>query len=233
MMKAHSARWRQGLLETILLVDDDPDLRSIEKLILEQGGYRTLAAADGPEALRIAKEYPGPIHLLVTDLVMPGMDGAELGRQIGSLRLGIPVLYVTAFAVAQLAGQEIVLKRIVLEPGVPILVKPFSIEALEQKVRDVLDQSDRASTAVPPDGHTTHGTQAAKAQANVEEAIQRAGMAHWAVRLERMSEGYTLTLQSGSRTFTRKGIDEAVLEDDWSSARGSLIRQARHELEPT
>jgi two-component system, cell cycle sensor histidine kinase and response regulator CckA len=104
-----------------------------------------LLAEAGHEALWIAREYPGPIHLLVTDLVMPGMDGAELGRQIGSLRLGIPVLYVTAFAVAQLADQEIVLKRIVLDPGVPILVKPFSLEALEKRVREVLDISYRVS----------------------------------------------------------------------------------------
>jgi two-component system cell cycle sensor histidine kinase/response regulator CckA len=143
-------------VETILLVDDDADLRSVTQLILEQGGYRVLAAEDGPEALRIAKEYPGPIHLLLTDLVMPAMDGAELGRQIGSLRLGIPVLYVTAFAVAQLADQEIVLKRIVLEPGVPILVKPFSFEALEKRVREVLDQSYKACAL--PDPPPSSGT---------------------------------------------------------------------------
>jgi two-component system cell cycle sensor histidine kinase/response regulator CckA len=132
-------------VETILLVDDDIDLRSVTQLILEQGGYRVLPAEEGHEALRIAREYPGPIHLLVTDLVMPGMDGAEVGRQIGSLRLGIPVLYVTAFAVAQLAHQEIVMKRIVLDPGVPILVKPFTFEALEKKVREVLELSYGAS----------------------------------------------------------------------------------------
>jgi two-component system, cell cycle sensor histidine kinase and response regulator CckA len=134
-----------GSGETILLVDDDVDLRSLTQLALEQAGYRVVAAEDGAEALRIAREYPGPIHLLVTDLVMPGMDGAELGRQIGSLRLGIPVLYVTAFAVAQLAHQAIVLRRIVLDPGVPILAKPFGFEALEKSVREVLDSSDQVS----------------------------------------------------------------------------------------
>lgn len=82
---------------------------------------------------------------------MPGMDGAELGRQIGSHRLGIPILYVTAFAVAQLVRHEIVLKRIALEPGVPILAKPFSIEALEKSVREALDRSRQASLLpVPP-----------------------------------------------------------------------------------
>lgn len=137
-------------METILLVDDDASLRSMTQLILEQAGYRVLTAGAGPEALQIAKEYPGPIHLLVTDLIMPGMDGAELGRQLGSHRLGIPILYVTAYAVAQLADHEIVLKRIVLEPGVPILAKPFSLEALETSVREVLDRSYQASPPVPP-----------------------------------------------------------------------------------
>ena len=72
----------------------------------------------------------------------------------------------------------------------------------------------------------------AKAKAKVEAALRNAGVEGWTVHLQRMSDGYMLTLQSGSRTFTRKGIDEAVLEDDWSSARASLIRQAKHELEP-
>lgn len=139
-------------METILLVDDDADLCAVSQLILERRGYRVLVAENGPEALRIAKEYSGPIHLLLTDLVMPAMDGAELGRQIGSLRLGIPVLYVTAFAVAQLADQEILLKQIVLEPEVPILVKPFSVEALEEQVRAVLDQNHRASRTTLPRG---------------------------------------------------------------------------------
>jgi two-component system cell cycle sensor histidine kinase/response regulator CckA len=137
-------------VETILLVDDDASLRSVTQLILEQAGYRVLTAGDGLEALQIAKEHPGPIHLLVTDLVMPGMDGAELGRQIGSHRLAIPILYVTAFAVAQLADHEIVLKRIVLEPGVPILTKPFSVEGLEKTVRAVLGQSHQASAPPAP-----------------------------------------------------------------------------------
>lgn len=132
-------------METILLVDDDTAVRSVSQLILEECGYQVLAAEDGSKALRIAKEYPGPVHLLLTDVVMPGIDGAELGRQIGSHRLGIPILYVTALAVAQLADREIV-----LEPGVPILAKPFSVETLEKCVREVLDQPHRASPLPTP-----------------------------------------------------------------------------------
>jgi len=136
-------------VRTILLVDDDADLRSLSQAILERCGYRVLVADDGLDALRLAKEYPGPIHLLITDLLMPEMDGAELGRQLGSQRLGIPVLYVTAYAIAQLLDQRIMQRRIVLEPGVPILAKPFTIEALEAHVRAAIEQPDRA-TSVPP-----------------------------------------------------------------------------------
>jgi two-component system cell cycle sensor histidine kinase/response regulator CckA len=140
-------------VETILLVDDDADLRSVTQLILKEAGYRVLTAGAGLEALRIAKEYAGPIHLLVTDLVMPGMDGAELGRQLGSYRLGIPILYVTALAVAQLVGREMV-KRIVLEPGVPILAKPFSIEALEKSARSARPLLSGISAASPSSSGT-------------------------------------------------------------------------------
>ena len=133
-------------MAVILVVDDDPSLRSLAQIILEHQGYRVLVVEGGPQALQIAQADPGPIDLLVTDLVMPGMDGAELGRQLRALRPAMRVLYITALAVAHLAGHTVVLNRIVLDPDVPILVKPFSIEALEQTVRDVLD---RASAHVP------------------------------------------------------------------------------------
>jgi DNA-binding response OmpR family regulator len=133
-------------MPAVLVVDDDPSLRSLAQIILEHQGYRVLVAEGGPQALQIAQADPGPIDLLVTDLVMPGMDGAELGRQLRALRPAMRVLYITALAVANLAGHTVVLNRIVLDPDVPILVKPFSIEALEQTVRDVLD---RAPAHVP------------------------------------------------------------------------------------
>jgi two-component system, cell cycle sensor histidine kinase and response regulator CckA len=131
-------------MAVILVVDDDANLRSLAQIILEQQGYRVLVAGGGPQALQIARAEPGPIDLLVTDLVMPGMDGAELGRQLRTLRPATRVLYVTALAAAHLAGHTVVLNQIVLDPEVPILLKPFSIEALELKVQDVL-----ASTPAP------------------------------------------------------------------------------------
>jgi CheY-like chemotaxis protein len=135
------------LMAAILVVDDDADLRSLAQIILEQSGYTVLVAEGGSQALQIARRDPDPIDLLLTDLVMPGMDGAALGRQLRPLRPGMRILYMTALAVAQLAGQEIVLKQIRLDPNVPILIKPFSVEAFQQKVREVLEQAPRHSPA--------------------------------------------------------------------------------------
>jgi two-component system, cell cycle sensor histidine kinase and response regulator CckA len=139
-------------MAAILVVDDDPSLRSLVQVILEQRGYRVLVAERGPQALQIAQAERDPIDLLVTDLVMPGMDGAELGRQLRALRPAMRVLYITALAVAHLAGHTVVLNQIVLDADVPILVKPFSIEALEQTVQDALEHAPaRVPTpAAPP-----------------------------------------------------------------------------------
>jgi CheY-like chemotaxis protein len=128
-------------MAVILVVDDDASLRSLAQIILEHQGYRVLVADGGAQALQVAHAEKGPIDLLITDLVMPGMDGAELGRQVRALRPATRVLYITyitALAVAHLAGHTVVLNEIVLDPDVPILVKPFSIEALKLKVLDVL-----------------------------------------------------------------------------------------------
>jgi CheY-like chemotaxis protein len=141
-------------MDTLLLVEDDDDLRVVTQLTLEQRGYHVLAAANGCDALHIAREHPGPIHLLVTDLVMPELDGAEPGRQVGSVRLGIGILYVTAFAVAQLVDQAIVLNHIVLDPGVPILTKPFTPEGLAEAIRMVLDKPCQRFGPDGPQGRT-------------------------------------------------------------------------------
>jgi CheY-like chemotaxis protein len=133
------------LMAAILVVDDDADVRSLAQIILEQSGYKVLVAEGGQQALQIAHDDPKPIDLLLTDLVMPGMDGAELGRQLRPLRPEIRILYMTALAVAHLARQEIVLDQIRLDADVPILVKPFSVEAFQQKVREVLEQAPRHS----------------------------------------------------------------------------------------
>ncbi|MEK7268601.1 MAG: response regulator [Nitrospirota bacterium] len=120
--------------ETILLVDDDKALRDVTRKTLQQRGYMVLFAGDGEAALRVCKQHIDPIHLLLTDVVMPGgMSGPALADHIVSLRPNIRILYTSGYtdAVTIPGG---------LCPGVGFLVKPFTAEALTRKVREILDQ---------------------------------------------------------------------------------------------
>lgn len=125
-------------METILVVDDEADVRGLARDALAARGYEVLEAGDGEEAIRVAEAHPAPIHLLLTDVVMPGLNGVELGGRLTRLRPDLKVLYMSGFAVVgaqqeQLAGPG-------LEPGAPILPKPFSAEALTRKVQEVLER---------------------------------------------------------------------------------------------
>ncbi len=122
-----------GGSETVLAVEDDPLVRDITARALRSGGYQVLVAAGGAEALALAASHPGPIHLLLTDVIMPEMDGLALA---GALRLRLPevrVLYVSGYS------QDVVSHRGVLDPGVELLAKPFSSATLLARVRSVLD----------------------------------------------------------------------------------------------
>jgi PAS domain S-box-containing protein len=119
--------------ETILLVEDQPDVRELARTFLGGRGYHVLEAQDGSEALRISGGHHGEIHLLVTDVVMPGMSGKELAEQMAPLRPSMKVLFVSGYT-AEAIGQHGV-----LEPGTEFLQKPFSQEALARKLREILD----------------------------------------------------------------------------------------------
>ena len=126
--------------ETILLVEDQPDVRRIAREVLVRHGYTVLEAGEGTGALDQAAQHNGVIHLVLTDVVMPGVDGRELARRITARSAGIRILYMSGYADA-LVGDDGV-----LEPGLALLPKPFTPSRLLQKVRDVLDAPDsRAS----------------------------------------------------------------------------------------
>jgi len=119
--------------ETILLVEDEPNLRRLAQQYLEKQGYRILEAEDGAAALQIVDGHQGKIDLLLTDVVMPGMNGRELAAQITAQRPEIRVLYMSGYTENAIGhdGQ--------LETGINLLQKPFSLPTLKERVRELLD----------------------------------------------------------------------------------------------
>ncbi|WP_051327166.1 response regulator [Desulfatibacillum aliphaticivorans] len=120
--------------ETILLVEDNPQVRNLARLVLKRRGYNVLGAADGPEALEMIKEQAHPINLLLTDVVMPEMSGRDLFNQLSG-DSKIKVLYMSGY------DDEMIANEGVLENGVDFIQKPFTGQALAAKVRQVLDRS--------------------------------------------------------------------------------------------
>jgi PAS domain S-box-containing protein len=123
----------RGGSETILLVEDDPSVRELTARVLRQQGYTVLAASNGDEALRLAREHRQPIHLLLTDVVMPGLSGRALIKQLAQIYPGLKTLFMSGYT------DDAIVHQGVLEPGVAFLQKPFSPLALARKVRGVLD----------------------------------------------------------------------------------------------
>lgn len=125
-------------METILVVDDEADVCELARDCLVAEGYSVLDARDGEEALRIAEGHTEPIHLLLTDVMMPRLNGVELAGRLTRQRPDTKVLYMSGFAVVGAQTEQLTGPG--LQPGDPILPKPFSSEALTRKVREVLDR---------------------------------------------------------------------------------------------
>ncbi len=121
--------------ETVLLVEDEDELRSVAREMLEMYGYTVLEADHPDEALLKAERHSGPIHLLVTDVVMPKMSGRDLAQRLAPLRPEMRVLYVSGYT------DDAIVHHGVLDPGMAFLEKPFNPDELARKVREVLDQA--------------------------------------------------------------------------------------------
>ncbi|MFH1950913.1 MAG: ATP-binding protein [Pseudomonadota bacterium] len=119
--------------ETILLAEDDDSLRELVRSILQKYGYSFLEAQDGKEALRLSEQHEGPIHLLLTDVVMPGMSGRELADRLQPLQPKMRVLYMSGYT------DNAIVHHGVLESGIQFIQKPFTPKVLVSKVRMVLD----------------------------------------------------------------------------------------------
>ncbi|MDX6385707.1 MAG: two-component system, cell cycle sensor histidine kinase and response regulator CckA, partial [Blastocatellia bacterium] len=118
--------------ETVLLVEDDTQLRSIAAMALEMSGYDVLTAANGAEALLLCERFSSRIDLLLTDMVMPLMGGQELSNRLLKLRPGTRVLYMSGYS------ENAIVHHGAMEQGTDFIEKPFSVEALTRKTREVL-----------------------------------------------------------------------------------------------
>ena len=119
--------------ETILLVEDEESLRELTRSLLVQSGYTVLETSSGAQALQIAHEHRGNIHLLLTDVVLPGISGGLLADKMSQRYSDVKVLFMSGYTAHAVAAQGI------LETGTFLLQKPFEPEALRNKVREVLD----------------------------------------------------------------------------------------------
>ncbi len=122
-----------GGSETILIVEDEPDLRELARIFLEGYGYKVLEAAGAEQAIHTAETFHEPIDLLLTDVIMPGMSGRQLAENILSKRPQTRIVYMTGYT------DDMVVQHKVLEPGVKLLQKPFTKVDLALKVRSTLD----------------------------------------------------------------------------------------------
>ena len=120
--------------ETILLAEDEDSVRNLTRSVLARQGYRVLEARTGSEALAVAARFSERIDLLLTDVVMPEMGGRELGRRLLMKRPDIRILYMSGHA------NDTVVRTLTLEPGMPLLAKPFTPEELANAAREVLDR---------------------------------------------------------------------------------------------
>ncbi len=117
---------------TILVVDDEPEIRKLVSAMLTRSGYKVLISDSGDNALKIFKKNDPPIDLLLTDVVAPGMSGPMLADQVVEIHPGLRVLFMSGY------DQSQVVRKYVVERGFALLIKPFTMEQLEAKVAEVL-----------------------------------------------------------------------------------------------
>jgi PAS domain S-box-containing protein len=146
--------------ETILLVEDESTVRALTRQYLETLGYKVFEAPDATVALQISSAHDGPVHLLLTDVIMPGMNGRELAQRIVSARPEIRVLYMSGYS------ENVIGHDGTIEPGINLLQKPFALPMLKTKIRQVLDR--------PPSEEAVMAARSALARRRIKPAPLRA-----------------------------------------------------------
>jgi signal transduction histidine kinase len=122
--------------ETVLVLEDHPEVRASIQKTLRRFGYSALVAADGPEALAAVRAHDHPIHLMLTDVVLPGASGREIARQVVANRPSVRVLYMSGYTESAIQHHGVV------EPRLAFIQKPFSAVGLVRKIREVLDANE-------------------------------------------------------------------------------------------
>jgi DNA-binding response OmpR family regulator len=192
--------------ETILLVEDEANLRYLARQYLEKQGYRVIEAADGAVAVQIAVAHESVIHLLLTDVIMPGMNGRELAQRITEIRPNVKVLYMSGYT------ENVIGHNGTLDAGIRLLQKPFNLRDLKNKVREALD-----ATPTPPE---------------VEMSIQAAATQH-AVRAREVpparAQRFQLHLPLRYRRLGEKDWHSGKTEN---ISRSGMLFQADEALQP-
>ena len=125
--------------QVVLVVDDEQGLRDLVCRTLQAQGYRTLEAGHGAEALEVIETSPDPVDLVVTDVVMPGMDGRELGRRLAQRWPDLPILYISAYEVND------IFRRGSPRDSAPFLQKPFPMDGLITTIRSLIERRSPAT----------------------------------------------------------------------------------------
>jgi PAS domain S-box-containing protein len=166
--------------ETILLVEDEENLRYLARQYMEQQGYRVLEAADGAVAMQLAVAHEGVIHLLLTDVIMPGINGRQLAQHLSEIRPNVKVLYMSGYT------ENVIGRDGILDAGVRLLQKPFTLRELMKRVREVLDATPTeavvtvSSEAMPAARREpAPGARAQRFQLNLPLRYRRLGESQW------------------------------------------------------
>jgi CheY-like chemotaxis protein len=121
--------------ETILLVEDEAPVRLVASRILRQGGYTVIEAPDGAAAVALCAAHEGPMDLVVTDMVMPGMTAHELAAEVRAIRPGTRVLFMSGYT------EDAAVRQRFLDPGAAFLEKPFTVQTLTRAVQSALSKT--------------------------------------------------------------------------------------------
>jgi PAS domain S-box-containing protein len=187
--------------EAILVVEDDDDVRAYTVDCLRELGYRVLEAHDGPSALRLLERQETPVDLLFTDIVMPAMTGRELADEAQKHQPRLRVLYTSGYT------RNAIVHAGRLDPGVDMIAKPFTFEALAEKVRDALD-AGRSRCALLVDSDPTIWTGGSSALADLDMRVEVAGSGTEALNKVRVAKG---------------GYDIVILDDELPDHRGAAL----------